>query len=631
MKTLRKYLISFVLLSFAGGLYLRWFQLTYFYRIQETFFSGIATTLISITALMIILCIIDSIFLKPFVSAITKIKNGESLSESEYQKAISSIKKIDTACVIGNAIGFVIGQVLASTLDIINGVVIAVPSKLAFIFFEAVLVGTCLSLYETTLLTRFMYKDYKLLKMHTTDRLKKEPSLSIQGKLILSTLATLMLMGVHCFCAAYQIILQDSGTPVANQMSEYLKSFFPVFLGTLIPCMGIIIILSYDIKLRLTQTSERIKDIGNKGDLSSRINVTSRDEIGQLTSCVNVLLKQLSELVQNIKNETKIATSSAVLLSNTANISSSALNEMKDSVQKVSAEGKRQGNLVNAASNEITHVTSNALEVEQQVSMQASAVQQASASINEMAANIESVADLAKKAETLSSNLRSTSSTGTTAIHSAVSAILEIRTASAEVQEIIKVIQKIASQTNLLSMNAAIEAAHAGTYGQGFAVVADEVRSLATSSNSSAKDIQNQIKEMTAKIDAGVESIQAAGSAFEEINAGIENTSNLVQTITAAMEEQRVGASETLRATESVVESINQIEGLSKQQREYAENASTSINQIVDAFKDITEALELNNKNSENLEKAIQEVATGIEKNTTAVQKMNKEIEVFKL
>ncbi|HON13695.1 MAG TPA: methyl-accepting chemotaxis protein, partial [Treponema sp.] len=167
-----------------------------------------------------------------------------------------------------------------------------------------------------------------------------------------------------------------------------------------------------------------------------------------------------------------------------------------------------------------------------------------------------------------------------------------IQESSLSISSIIKVIQKIAAQTNLLAMNAAIEAAHAGEYGAGFAVVADEIRTLAETSAQNAKEIVQLMNDMHGKIESGVKKSGQTQIAFTGISQGVQQTEELINTIAASMEEQKAATEEILRATESMVDATSVIKNLVFDQSEHT--------------RELTAAMEVINQASRNIEQAIQ-------------------------
>jgi methyl-accepting chemotaxis protein len=217
---------------------------------------------------------------------------------------------------------------------------------------------------------------------------------------------------------------------------------------------------------------------------------------------------------------------------------------------------------------------------------------QSSAAVSEMAANIASVSRTAEKADEIATALQRASEDGGGALKASIASIAEIAEASRSVRDIIGVISKISAQTNLLAMNAAIEAAHAGDAGRGFAVVADEVRSLAESSAKSAKEIELLIRGMTEKTDRGAGLADSAGKAFDRIREGVAQTSELVRTIAASMGEQREGAEEILRSSQSLADATRLIEGLAEGQKAQSKGMEESMLRIVSASNEIFEAVQ---------------------------------------
>jgi len=186
------------------------------------------------------------------------------------------------------------------------------------------------------------------------------------------------------------------------------------------------------------------------------------------------------------------------------------------------------------------------------VSEQATAVTESAAAIEEMVANIQSVTNALTKNTEQVKELQSASEVGNSGINEVVADIRGIAAESESLLEINSVMANIASQTNLLSMNAAIEAAHAGESGRGFAVVADEIRKLAESSGKQSKTIGTVLKTIKASIDKITKSAENVLNRFDTIDGGIKTVAEQERGVLDAMEEQKQGSEQVLQAISQV-------------------------------------------------------------------------------
>jgi PAS domain S-box-containing protein len=199
------------------------------------------------------------------------------------------------------------------------------------------------------------------------------------------------------------------------------------------------------------------------------------------------------------------------------------------------------------------------------VSEQSAAVTESAAAIEQMVANIQSVTNaLTKNAEQVS-ELRTASEVGHSSITEVVSDMRGIAAESDSLLQINSVMSSIASQTNLLSMNAAIEAAHAGESGRGFAVVADEIRKLAESSSKQSKTIGAVLKTIKASIDKITKSAEQVLARFDTIDGGIETVAEQERGVLNAMEEQRHGSEQVLRAIGQVSDITQRVKNEAEQ------------------------------------------------------------------
>ncbi len=173
---------------------------------------------------------------------------------------------------------------------------------------------------------------------------------------------------------------------------------------------------------------------------------------------------------------------------------------------------------------------------------QSAAIRETAAATEEMIRNIASIVRHVDQTKTGVSRLQGDSESGKTRLADMASSVAEIARRSSGMLDAVRVIQSIAGTTNLLAMNAAIEAAHAGDAGRGFSVVADEIRNLAEQSAKQTKEIAGELKAIKQAIDGAVAASGQAGEAFAAVLAAVAEVADHMAEIGGAMEEQAAGS-----------------------------------------------------------------------------------------
>lgn len=294
-----------------------------------------------------------------------------------------------------------------------------------------------------------------------------------------------------------------------------------------------------------------------QGDLSAQGNPKSLargDEIGMLSRSANQMAQELNESLSQISGS-----------ANWLGLSSQAMGERMEQTNLV-VVGISQG--IEAANEHVigqsssiteTAATSqqilkNLNELNQLISEQAANVTQSSASIEQMIAGTASVIKGLEKMTATSGQLLAASDDGKVKIDKVVETMAQVAVQSEKLQEANDVIESIASQTNLLSMNAAIEAAHAGDAGRGFAVVADEIRKLAEVATMQSKEIARNVKSIGFFIKAGAQDSTVASQSFHAIAEQVVHMVEYNGQIKSAMDEQGEGSKQILFALAQINE-----------------------------------------------------------------------------
>jgi len=295
------------------------------------------------------------------------------------------------------------------------------------------------------------------------------------------------------------------------------------------------------------------------GDLTKRLPEKGRDEIAQTSRSFNKTVEELRKMISAIKSQTGTLSGIGSDLAENMAQTSSAITQISVNIQSVKDRALAQSAGVTAANTAMEQVTGNIGKLNSHVEQQSGAVSQSSSAVEEMIANIQSVTTtLTKNAEQMK-ELGEASEVGRVGLGEVAADIQEIARESESLLEINAVMQNIASQTNLLSMNAAIEAAHAGDAGRGFAVVADEIRKLSESSSIQSKTISGVLKKIKGSIDKITHSTDNVMKKFEAIDQSVKTVADQGENIRNAMEEQSQGSRQVLSASVLVSEITQQV------------------------------------------------------------------------
>ena len=256
-------------------------------------------------------------------------------------------------------------------------------------------------------------------------------------------------------------------------------------LALVLACvLGLLVTRAITIPLaRAVNLARRVAD----GDLTTQIDVMSKDETGQLTQ---------------------------------------ALKEMNDGLVNIVAQVRTGTDTIATASSQIA---AGNMDLSSRTEEQASSLEETASSMEELTSTVKQNADNARQANKLAASASDVAIRGGDVVSKVVGTMGSINDSSKKIVDIISVIDGIAFQTNILALNAAVEAARAGEQGRGFAVVASEVRTLAQRSAAAAKEIKSLIDDSVGKVKEGTQLVDEAGRTMDEIVTSVKRVSDCDQ------------------------------------------------------------------------------------------------------
>lgn len=336
-------------------------------------------------------------------------------------------------------------------------------------------------------------------------------------------------------------------------------------------------------------------------DLTQRIQIDSKTEIGSVVDGFNKFSEKLQNIVRGLKNSKDQLAAAGEEMHVCSQETADSNNQILTNIETVSERISNQSASVDQTAGAVNEIASNIQSLEHMIEQMVMSVSQASAAVEEMIGNIDSVNGSVRKMADQFVELEETSAIGTERQQDVNEKINQIEQQSVMLQEANEAIASIAEQTNLLAMNAAIEAAHAGDAGKGFAVVADEIRKLSETSTDQSKTIGNQLKIILDSIKSVVSASQASSEAFTSVTDKIQSTDELVNHIKSAMEEQAEGSRQIGNALSVMNDSTLEVRTASKEMSEGNQAILTEIRQLQTATFAIKESMDIISSTTEKI------------------------------
>jgi len=418
-------------------------------------------------------------------------------------------------------------------------------------------------------------------------------------------------------------------TSQINQMRIVVLS-----LGLVFVIIGSIVafFIGKTITKQIAFVTGRLKDIAEgEADLTRRINSRAKDEMGELSGYFDSTMEGFRQLIVAIKKESQTLSGIGTDLSSNMTETAAAMNEITANVQSIKGRVLNQSASVSQTHATMEQVTSNINKLNGHVESQSSHISQASAAIEQMVANVQSVTDTLMKNAANVQSLSEASDIGRAGLQDVAADIQGIARESEGLMEINAVMENIASQTNLLSMNAAIEAAHAGEAGRGFAVVADEIRKLAESSSEQSKTIGTVLKKIKDSIELITRSTENVLSKFEAIDTNIRTVAELETAIRNSMEEQRTGSAQILEGVSRVTDITQQVRSGTTEMLEGAREVIVESTNLEKATQEITAGMNEMASGAEQVNVAVSQVNDISNKNRSGIDTLIKEVSRFKV
>lgn len=405
-----------------------------------------------------------------------------------------------------------------------------------------------------------------------------------------------------------QKVIDELALIVNAAVANLIRNVIFTALGVTISILVFFFLFARSLSLRLNAVGSSMKTLQEK-DFTAKMEVKGKDELSRINEALNGFIDDFSSVIRGVK---RISAESALLKNEVTSASiesASAVTEMTANIVSISERIRDFVAHLETSTEEVKGITESIDTLATRIGGQTAFVTRSTVSVEQMTSSIRSVASITSQRKEAATKLVDTTRAGGSIIEETAASIRDIVSDLGKITEVVAIIDSISSQTNLLAMNAAIEAAHAGASGKGFAVVAEEIRKLADATNENSTNIKTMVGGISTKMTTVLAMSEKSKAAFVDVDKEVKTTSDAMAEISGATGELAQGSTE-------IMNSMVELSGIAKELEGETVRMRARTDHVLDGMKKIEEV-------SVMLKNGIGEIEVGTKEINAAMTNVN--------